>query len=67
MTIGEYLLKAFPNLFTSSYDLTGDQAVDAKEYEDEAPDMQHIVKKKKRFDIICHGLKIDLNTPLYWL
>ena len=65
VTIGEFLLQAFPNLFQSAYDLTGEEA--AKEYEDEVPDMQHIVKKKKRFDVICHGLKIDLNTPIYWL
>lgn len=65
MTIGEYLLRAFPNLFTSSYDLTGEEG--AKEFADEVPDMAHIVKKKKRFDIVCHGLKIDLNTPIYWL
>jgi hypothetical protein len=53
-------------LFTSSYDLTG-QDKEQEEFEDEQRDMAYIVKKKKRFDIICHGLKIDLNTPLYWL
>lgn len=30
VTIGEFLLKAFPNLFTSTFDLTGEEA--AKEY-----------------------------------
>ena len=26
----------------------------------------HILKAKD-FDIVCHGLKVDLETPLYWL
>lgn len=25
------------------------------------------IRATKQFDIVCHGLKIDLNTPLYWL
>lgn len=25
------------------------------------------IKQLKHFDIICHGLKVDLQTPLYWL
>ena len=58
------MLKAFPNLFKSAYDLTGEAQAEAG---DEVTDMAHIVKKIKRFDVICHGLKIDLNTPIYWL
>ena len=61
VTIGQYLLRAFPNLFNEVIDMSG-----GDQYQ-EADESQQVIKKKKRFDIICHGLKIDMNTPLYWL
>ena len=45
-TLGDYLARAFPNLFTVK---------DGK------------VVKAKKFDLICQGVKIALDTPLYWL
>jgi hypothetical protein len=50
VTIGDLLVKSFPNLFSA-----------------ESNDQGKIVKQKKQFEIVCHGLKIDLKTPLYWI
>ena len=46
------LEKAFPALFE-------------QELNEETGDLVTI--KTKPFDIICHGVIIDMNTPLYWM
>jgi len=53
ITIGDFMLKSFPNLFSEEPKDPNTGAV--------------VVAQKKQFDILCHGLKIDLKTPLYWL
>ena len=48
------LHQAFPTLFK----------LEIGEEEESANGAVH---PSKNFDVICHGLKIDLRTPLYWL
>jgi hypothetical protein len=53
ITIGDFMLKSFPNLFSEEPKDPNTGAA--------------VIAQKKQFDILCHGLKIDLKTPLYWL
>ena len=65
ITLGEFLLRAFPSLFGRVFDVSNEDQDSSEEAK--TLDTHYTVKKNKRFDIICHGLSIDLNTPLYWL
>lgn len=53
ITLGQLLSSSFPNLF------------ELQRSDSSLVDDTYIVKKEMQ--IICHGLKIDLDTPMYWL
>jgi len=36
-------------------------------FKQEIDDETCLIKTTKRFEVVCHGLKIDLATPMYWL
>ena len=65
--MGDFLEKSLPSLF--KYEFDDGQAEQMGLAESIAGDIAPVgsIKKQKQFDIICHGLVIDLSTPLYWL
>ena len=50
-TIGDVLEEVFPKLFEKVLNDNGDLEI----------------LKKRDFEVITHGVEIDVNTPVYWL
>lgn len=52
VTIGQILHESFPKLFCHEMDDNGDMVIEASN-----PNME----------VLTHGVKVDLNTSMYWM
>lgn len=51
LTIGELLSETFPRLFETALNDNGELEI----------------RKKRDFELLIHGVEVDMNTPIYWM
>ena len=52
VTIGDVMVETFPRLFET---VLAENGVDVE------------IVKKRNFEVVTHGVEVDLKTPLYWM